>query len=80
MRKDLWNNTNELIMEHNATDSSFKLGHNKFSDYTDYERTQILGKNKSHHVGNQKVILKETNATSVDWRDHGAVTPVKDQG
>jgi hypothetical protein len=37
-RKSLFLDTDTLIKEHNATDSSFKLGHNKFSDYTEGER------------------------------------------
>ena len=34
---------NELIKTHNASDSSYKLGHNQFSDWTDYERSKLLG-------------------------------------
>jgi len=43
VRKALFIQTDAFIEEHNATDSSFKLGHNKFSDFTDYERNQLLG-------------------------------------
>ena len=42
-RKALYMETDRLVNEHNATESSFKLGHNKFSDFTDYERSQLLG-------------------------------------
>jgi len=38
VRKALYRDTDALIKAHNATESSFKLGHNKFSDYTEYER------------------------------------------
>ena len=36
-RKALFIQTDALIEAHNETDSSFKLGHNHFSDYTDWE-------------------------------------------
>jgi len=37
-RQELYMQTDALIREHNVTDSSFTIGHNKFSDYTDAER------------------------------------------
>ncbi len=43
VRKALYLETDALINAHNATDSSFKLGHNKFSDYTEAERKMMLG-------------------------------------
>ena len=79
IRKALYIQTDAIINEHNATDSSFKLGHNKFSDYTDHERKQMLGARRNMNR-KDPVVLEETNAESVDWRTKGAVTPVKDQG
>ena len=79
LRKALYIQTDAIIEAHNETDSSFKLGHNKFSDYTDHERSRLLGGIPDKRV-KDPVWLEETNATSVDWRDEGAVTPVKDQG
>ena len=78
-RKALYADTDALIKSHNATDSSFKLGHNLFSDYTVAERKKLTGR-----VGTptyvEPTILEPTNAAEVDWRTKGAVTPVKDQG
>ena len=80
MRKSLFAETDALINEHNATESSFKLGHNKFSDYTDYERTTVLGFKGQMKNLPEATLQMPTAETSVDWRTKGAVTPVKDQG
>ena len=71
-----------MINEHNATNSSFELGHNKFSDYTTFERKQLTG-----YVGpqsNANAVLTHLEPLGKtdhkDWRKVGAVTPVKDQG
>jgi len=77
VRKSLWTATDNLIKEHNASESSFKLGHNQFSDYTDFERKNMLG-GKVATDNKEPLILSETNAATVDWRTAGAVTPVKD--
>jgi C1A family cysteine protease len=79
VRKALYTQTDAFINEHNATDSSFKLGHNKFSDFTDYERSQLLGY-IAPDTTEEPVWLEPTNADSVNWVTAGAVTPVKDQG
>ena len=42
-RRDLYAKTDELIKAHNSSDSSFKLGHNNFSDWTEYERSKLTG-------------------------------------
>jgi len=74
-----WNPRPQVIEEHNATDSSFKLGHNKFSDFTDFERTAMLGYIAPETV-DEPLVLEPTNDATVDWRSKGAVTGVKDQG
>jgi len=67
-----------IINAHNAKNGSFTLGHNKFSDMTDFEYKQMLGARKSEGV-KEYTVLEETAADSVDWRELGAVNAVKDQ-
>ena len=78
LRKALYIQSDAIIEAHNESNSSFTLGHNKFSDWTDYEKSKLTGAFK--HIKGEPTILPETNATTVDWRTSGAVTPVKDQG
>ena len=79
-RKDLFEKTDILINTHNAkSESSFTLGHNHLSDATEYERQALLG-GKPDLEPKEPLILEVPNTTSIDWRDGGAVTPVKNQG
>ena len=41
-RRSLFEQSDELIKAHNSSESSFKLGHNQFSDWTDAEYAAIL--------------------------------------
>jgi C1A family cysteine protease len=73
----------EIIAAHNATESTFTLGHNKFSTWTDAEYKRILGYKESIIPQAPAETFDESNyqaAASVDWRNHNAVTPIKDQG
>jgi cathepsin L len=78
VRKALYIQTDAIIEAHNETESSYKLGHNKFSDWTDAERANLTG--TFPHVAGEPLILPETNAESVNWVKAGAVNAVKDQG
>ena len=71
----------ELIHKHNANpEFTYKLGVNQFADLTNAEYKEMyLSKTKPAHAG-KTVVLPEATAASVDWRDKGAVTPVKNQG
>merc|ERR1712216_363678 len=74
--------------EHNATESSFKLGHNKFSDFTDYERSQLLGyilqtPNRNQSFSSQPTPTPSTGSPPVpspqsrtrDSADHAGPSP-----
>lgn len=68
-RKELYVQSDTIIKEHNATESSFKLAHNMFSDYTDYEMQMMQGfKESTWSGGKDAVWLEPTNIESVDWR------------
>lgn len=83
MRKHLFAAADAQIEAINAEGNNFTLGHNKFSTFTKSEYSQLLGyvpaigglKASKHHTAH-----KNGSYTPVDWRDSGAVTPIKDQG
>jgi len=71
------------IQESNATESNFRLGHNKFSDYTHDEYKKMLGYKPvptTDEVADYVSNAVPSFATGVNWVTAGAVTPVKDQG
>ena len=58
------------------------MAHNKFSDWTKHEKNMIKGHKTNQLAQVEELELDELAEvpTSWDWRDHNAVTPVKDQG
>lgn len=79
LRQDLFKKTMEVISSENSkNDNLFTLGLNKFADLTATEAKRILGLKSIKTSGTK--YLPETNEVSVDWREKGAVNPVKDQG
>jgi len=71
----------KMIEEHNSKGESYTLGINKFTDLTPSEWaarfTPITRPSTVINHYTQKVV---TLPNAWDWRDHGAVTAVKDQG
>ncbi|XP_022894691.1 low-temperature-induced cysteine proteinase-like isoform X3 [Olea europaea var. sylvestris] len=77
------------IDEHNAKgNQTYKLGLNRFADLTNEEyRSKYLGRkidaNRTFpRVKSNRYDLKDDDSLpdSIDWRDKGAVNPIKDQG
>jgi hypothetical protein len=71
------------IKDINKEQSSFTVGHNKFSTWTDDEYMRLMGDN----AGNDLILRRyaeELDASnledSVDWRTRGAVNAVQNQG
>lgn len=81
-REAIFNQNKAKIEAHNArNDVTYKLGLNKFADYTEEEFHRILG-----YLGQKQPSTKHLKKHSapkgdgIDWRNRSAVTPVKDQG
>jgi len=93
VRYEIYKDNLDRVMEHNAKadkgDATFRLGMNQFGDMTNEEYKQWLGLNrKNRPAPHRPNVVAHRPAeidvsavpTSWDWRDHGAVVAVKDQG
>jgi cathepsin F len=78
-RLALFEETYNKIAAHDST--SYTVGVNALSDLSDYEYKQLLGyKSSGKKRVNTFQLVKGSEPDSIDWRDHNAVTGVKDQG
>ena len=82
MRMENFERTDAFIKEHNASNATYTAAHNQFSDWSDAEYKSILGRVSGESTVRKEptVLSTSANASSVNWVDAGAVTPVKDQG
>jgi len=70
----------DLISEHNSGNHSWTMGVNQFADMTSAEfKSTMLRYQASGPRDGVEAVAGEFRA-SIDWRDKGAVTVVKDQG
>jgi len=72
----------DYINQHNARPSTFWLGVNQFADMTNKEYQKFLNFKTSKTTFRSMVPSSHSGdlPTTVDWRDKGAVSYVKDQG
>ena len=70
----------EFIKSHNQKNSSFTLGVNQFSDLTweEFKNSYLSQPIENKVPSGLKTKLQ--NDVEIDWREKGAVTPVKNQG
>lgn len=83
-RKEIFETRLHQIKIHNQNPQyTWKQGVNQFTDMTDQELRQLLGKTKSsNHLKKRSVDIDYFGNLphSIDWRTYGVVTPVKNQG
>nr|KYP45866.1 Vignain [Cajanus cajan] len=79
-------NVNYIESFNNAANKPYKLGINQFADLTNEEFIAPRNRFKGHMCSSiiRTTTFKYENVTavpsSIDWRQKGAVTPIKDQG
>jgi len=76
----------DIIEQHNSQDLPYKLGHNQFSHMNVDEWREAMKLGLGYPVNEPSATVHTapenltTMASSIDWRNNGAVTAVKDQG
>ncbi|KAK2657534.1 hypothetical protein Ddye_010586 [Dipteronia dyeriana] len=89
-RFEIFKDNLKFIDQHNSQNRSYVLGLNKFADLTNQEyrsmylgtRTDAKRRLMKSRVASQRYAFKAGDdlPESVDWRQLGAVSPIKDQG
>nr|ABQ10202.1 cysteine protease Cp4 [Actinidia deliciosa] len=87
-RFEIFKDNLRFVDEHNAVAGSYRVGLNRFADLTNEEyRSMFLGgnmemKERSASTKSDRYAFRAGDKLpgSVDWREKGAVSPVKDQG
>jgi len=79
-RLEIFSSNVQYIDAHNSQEGiSFTLGVNQFADLTLKEFSAMYLSPMNVSRTRNEVFLPEVKAAPVDWRDHNAVTPVKNQ-
>jgi C1A family cysteine protease len=81
-RRNIFAEKTVKMNEINSSQTSFTVGYNKFTTYTDFEYKRLLGAKVMPEAAKKEVKLLNTSnlADAVNWIDAGAVNAVKDQG
>lgn len=89
LRFEIFKDNLKFVEEHNSVDRPYKVGLNRFADLTndEYRSMFVSGRlDRKGRLTNRRssdryaVKADEELPVSVDWRETGAVAPVKDQG
>ena len=93
MRLFNWKKSDEFIKAQEwDVRRDYKVGHNKFSDWSDREYQKLLGFAQPAEQKAKNVVAWTSDesmgysangarvAQSIDWRENGVVSPVADQG
>jgi len=81
-RYSIFKNNMDFIEAHNKKGLSYTVGMNKFGDLTneEFKRFYLGLKGAKAHPTKAPTAADPSLPSAWDWRDKGAVTPVKDQG